>query len=147
MWRVALRMIRAHPWVGVGPNNIEEVYPLCLPRGESPETLYHGHLHNNFLQFAAERGLPCLATWVWLMAALGWHTWKIRRRLSAQRWIADATLAAWLAFLAEGCFEFNFGSSPVLLAFLFVSSTPFVAERVMVSHEKQEQESGSGVVR
>ena len=147
MWRVALRMIRAHPWVGVGPNNIEEVYPLYLPRGESPETLFHGHLHNNFLQFAAERGLPCLATWVWLMTALGWYTWKVRRRLSTQRWIADATLAAWLAFLAEGCFEFNFGSSPVLLAFLFVSSTPFVAERVMVSHERHEQESGSGVAR
>jgi putative inorganic carbon (HCO3(-)) transporter len=147
MWQVALRMIRAHPWVGVGPNNIEEVYPLYLPPGESPGTRYHDHLHNNFLQLAAERGLPCLATWVWLMAALGWHTWKLRRQLSTQRWIADATLAAWLAFLAEGCFEFNFGSSPVLLAFLFVTSTPFVAERVMLSHETQEQERVSGVAR
>jgi O-antigen ligase len=147
VWRVALRMIRAHPWVGVGLNNVEEVYPLYLPPGESPRIPYHAHLHNNFLQFAAERGLPCLATWVWLMAALGWYTWKVRRRLSAQRWIADATLAAWLAFLAEGCFEFNFGTSPVLLAFLFVSSTPFVAERVMVSYEKQEQENGSSVAR
>ena len=128
MWRVALRMIRAHPWVGVGPNNIEEVYDLYLPPGKTPELGYHSHFHNDYLQFGAERGLPCLASWLWLMAALGWYTWKLRRRLSTQRWIADASLAAWLAFLAEGCFEFNFGTSPVLMAFLFVTSTPFIAE-------------------
>jgi O-antigen ligase len=133
MWRVALRMIRAHPWVGVGPNNIEEVYDLYLPQGKTPEVGYHSHFHNNFLQFGAERGLPCLAAWVWLMAALGWNTWKLRRQLSTQRWIADAAFAAWVAFLAEGCFEFNFGTSPVLMAFLFFTSTPFIAGRVAAS--------------
>jgi len=127
MWRVALKMIRAHPWVGVGPNNIEEVYDLYLPPGKSPEVGYHSHFHNDYLQFAAERGLPCLGAWVWLMAVLGWQTWKLRRRLSTQRWIADASLAALLAFLAEGCFEFNFGTSPVLMLFLFLTSTPFIA--------------------
>jgi O-antigen ligase len=124
MWRVAVRMIRAHPLVGVGPNNIEEVYDLYLPRGKTPELGYHSHFHNDYLQFAAERGLPCLAFWLWLMAALAWHTWKLRR-VVAQRWIADASLAAWLAFLAEGCFEFNFGTSPVLMMFLLVTSLPF----------------------
>jgi O-antigen ligase len=138
MWRVALRMIRAHPWLGVGPNNIEEVYDLYLPRGKTPEVGYHSHFHNDLLQFGAERGLPCLASWVWLMAALGWYTWKLRRGTpwrapTSQRWIADASLAAWMAFLAEGCFEFNFGTSPVLMAFLFVTSTPFIAARCQVS--------------
>jgi O-antigen ligase len=126
MWGVALRMIRAHPWVGVGPNNVEEDYPAYMPPGKTPELGYHNHFHNDFLQFAAERGLPCLASWVWMMAALGWYTWKLRRRI-AQPWIADACFAAWLAFLAEGCFEFNFGTSPVLMAFLFFTSTPFIA--------------------
>jgi O-antigen ligase len=129
MWRVAIGMIRAHPWVGVGPNNIEQVYDLYLPPGKNPEVGYHSHFHNDFLQFGAERGLPCLASWVWLMTALGWSTWKLRRQLSTLRWIADASLAAWLAFLAEGCFEFNFGTSPVLMVFLFVTATPFIAAR------------------
>ena len=142
MWRVALRMIRAHPWVGVGPNNIEEVYDLYLPQGKTPEVGYHSHFHNNFLQFGAERGLPCLAAWVWLMAALGWYTCKLRRQLSTQRWIADASLAAWVAFLAEGCFEFNFGTSPVLMAFLFVTSAPFIAGRVAVSGGELEKTGG-----
>ncbi len=127
MWGVALKMIQAHPWLGVGPDNIVEVYDLYLPPGKSPERGYHEHLHDDFLQFGAERGLPCLASWVWLMAALCWFTWKLRRRLVAQRWIADASFAALLAFLAEGCFEFNFGTSPVLMVLLFLTSTPFIA--------------------
>jgi O-antigen ligase len=143
MWRVAVRMIRAHPWVGVGPNNIEQAYDLYLPPGKTPEVGYHSHFHNDYLQFGAERGLPCLVAWLWLMAALGWYTWKLRRQLSTQRWIADASLAAWVAFLAEGCFEFNFGTSPVLMAFLFVTSTPFIARRVAPSGKEMELAGGT----
>lgn len=130
MWQVAWRMIQKHPWVGVGPNNIEQVYPLYLPPGKTPERGYHGHFHNNFLQFGAERGLPCLAAWVWFMAALGWHFWRIRRQLIRWRWVADAAIAGWLALLVEGCFEFNFGTSPVLMLFLFLATTPFVVEQI-----------------
>jgi putative inorganic carbon (HCO3(-)) transporter len=140
MWRVAVRMIRAHPLVGVGPNNIEQVYNLYLPPGTTPVEGYHSHFHNDFFQFGAERGLPCLLSWVWLMAALGWHAWKARRRLLMQRWIADAALAGWLAFLAEGCFEFNFGTSPVLMVFLFVISTPFVAAGVRDFQEDRDRQ-------
>ena len=135
MWHAALRMMRAHPWLGVGPNNIDQVYALYLPPGKSPEVGYHSHLHNNFLQFGAERGLPCLAAWMWLMAALGWHTWRIRRKLLEARWVADAAFAGWLALLVEGCFEFNFGTSPVLMVFLFVVCTPFVAEQIACQKE------------
>jgi O-antigen ligase len=143
MWGVALKMIRAHPWVGVGPNNIEEVYDLYMPPGKMPELGYHNHFHNDFLQFGAERGLPCLAAWVWLMAALGWYTRKLRRdadlrTVTSQGWVVDASLAAWLAFLAEGCFEFNFGTSPVLMVFLFVTSTPFVAAKIAGGAEEME---------
>ncbi len=91
---------------------------------------YHNHFHDDYLQIGAERGLPCLAAWVWLMAALGWSMWKFRRRLASQRWVADAALAALMAFLVEGIFEFNFGTSPVFMAFLFVTSTPFIAAKI-----------------
>ena len=71
MWSVAVRMIRAHPWAGIGPNNIEEVYVLYLPPRTTPELGYHNHFHNDYLQIGAERGLPCLAAWLWLMARTG----------------------------------------------------------------------------
>jgi O-antigen ligase len=131
MWSAGLQMIERHPWVGVGLNNIPEVYPLYLPPGKSPQVGYHDHLHNNFIQLAAERGLPCLAAWMWLMGALGWHALRIRRRVRAlpqANWIPDAAFASWLAFLTEGFFEFNFGTSPVLMVFLFIASIPFIVE-------------------
>jgi O-antigen ligase len=130
MWGAGLRMVREHPWVGVGPENIPQVYTQYLPPGTTPMAGYHDHLHDNLLQLAAERGLPCLVAWLWFMLALGCNILRIRGRLSSERWVADAAFAAWLAFLAEGFFEYNFGTSPVLMVFLFVMSTPFVAEHL-----------------
>jgi hypothetical protein len=130
MWGAGLKMVREHPCVGVGPENIPLVYTQYLPPATTPMVGYHDHLHDNFLQLAAERGLPCLIAWLWFMLALGWNILRIRRRLSSRRWVADAAFAAWLAFVAEGFFEFNFGTSPVLMVFLFVMSTPFVAEHL-----------------
>ena len=130
MWQTGLNMIKAHPWVGVGPNNIPQVYGLYLPPGRAPEAGFHEHLHDNFIQFAAERGLPCLAAWIWFMTALIWQMWKVRRRCRAGRWLIDGAIAGWLAFVVEGFFEFNFGTSPVLMVFLFVVSTPFVVEQL-----------------
>jgi O-antigen ligase len=143
MWGAGLRMVREHPWVGVGPENIPQVYTQYLPPGTTPMAGYHDHLHDNLLQLAAERGLPCLMAWLWFMLALGWNILRIRGRLSSERWVADAALAAWLAFLAEGFFEYNFGTSPVLMVFLFLMSTPFVAEQIE-SRTKEPSATGLG---
>jgi O-antigen ligase len=143
MWGVGLRMVREHPWVGVGPENIPRVYTQYLLPGTTPIAGYHNHLHDNFLQLAAERGLLCLAAWLGFMLALGWNILRIRDRLSRWRWVADAAFAAWLAFLAEGFFEYNFGTSPVLMVFLLLMSTPFVADR-LESRAKKSTVTGSG---
>ena len=146
MWSAGLEMIKRHPWVGVGPNNIPEVYPLYLPAGKTPQIGYHDHLHNNFVQLAAERGLPCLAAWLWMMGALGWHALRIRRRLRAlpqATWILDAALASWLAFLTEGFFEFNFGTSPVLMVFLFIIPTPFIVESLENAAQTSQPETAT----
>jgi O-antigen ligase len=130
MWRVGWRMIKKHPLVGVGPNNIFEVYDLYLPPRMVAIVGYHEHLHNDYIQLAAARGLPCLAAWLWLMVALGWGSVRVARRHTALSWVAHGALAGWLALLVEGCFEFNFGTSPVLMVFLFIISTPFAVARI-----------------
>ncbi|MGO9274993.1 MAG: O-antigen ligase family protein [Terriglobia bacterium] len=147
MWGLGRRMIERHPWVGVGPNNITEVYTLYLAPGETPQNGYREHLHDNFIQLAAERGLPCLAAWVWFMTVLVLRCWRIARRRLQPRWIADGVVAGWLAFVAEGFFEFNFGTSPVLMLFLFVVSTPFVLEEhPQISQIRERNRSYSSVV-
>lgn len=127
MWDAAVRMIKRHPWAGVGAENIERGYLLYLPGGR-PSVRYYVHLHSNVLHLAAERGLPTLAAWLWLMLTLFWQFWKIRGRLSGMRWIADAGIAAWLAIVAQGFFDYNFGIYSVLILFLFLAAAPFAAE-------------------
>jgi O-antigen ligase len=130
MWHVGLAMVRKHPLEGVGPNNINEVYLTYLKPGRY-ENSWHEHMHDDYLQLAAERGLPCLAAWLWFMGALAWQILAIRRRLKREGWpvwMADASLAAWLAFVFEGVFEFNFGTSPVLMLFLLVVSVPYALD-------------------
>ena len=130
MWRVGLKMVERHPLVGVGPDNIQEVYDLYLPPGKAAIVGYHEHLHNDFVQLAAERGIPCLLAWLWFMIALASGTLRLARKLKTFPWVAHAAMAGWLALLAEGFFEFNFGTSPVLMVFLFLMATPFAAERI-----------------
>jgi len=130
MWAVAVEMMKRHPWLGVGPNSIEQQYVLYLPPGKPPQPGYHAHLHSNFFQLGAERGLPVLASWVWVMAALVYFIGRLRKGLARRRWVADAALAGWLAFVLEGCFEFNFGTSPVLMLFLLMMALPFAAARI-----------------
>lgn len=128
MWGVGRRMIKKHPWVGVGPDNIPGLYDFYLPPGKPAIVGYHDHLHDNFIQLAAERGLPCMAAWLWLMGAFLWGCLRIRRRFTPFAWLADAGIAVWLALMVEGVFEFNFGSSPVLMVFLFLITAPFAVE-------------------
>lgn len=130
LWGVGLRMIRKHPWMGVGPGNIDSDYGLYLLPGQVPIPFRHYHLHNNFLQLAAERGLPTLAAWIALMVALLWGSWKVRPQLSRLKWVPDAAIAAWIALVAQGLFDYNFGLFPVVAPYLFLASTPFVAQEI-----------------
>jgi O-antigen ligase len=50
-----LRMARSHPWMGVGVGCFENVFPNYMT---FPSDLHWTHAHNDFLEAAAETGLP-----------------------------------------------------------------------------------------
>jgi len=129
LFGTALRLIQAHPWVGVGQRvNIEA--PNYRGTSEFPNWLYI-HMHNNFLQIAAERGIPGLALWLWFMAQLGWQAFKVFRASGGggeAGFVAAAAIGGWVALLAAGMFEYNFGDSEVLILFLFMMSAPHAAK-------------------
>ena len=53
--------------MGVGPDQIERVYPRYrVPDAVKPT---NPHLHNVPMQIAAERGLPALAAWIWFVVS------------------------------------------------------------------------------
>ena len=124
MVKEGTRMIAADPLTGMGPNMVEQVYV----RFRDPEAVerLNPHLHNVPMQIAAERGLPALAAWIWLLVVIARDLW---RHLRHGRYpsVAAAGLAALAAMLAAGLFEHNFGDSEFLMLFLMLITLPFAA--------------------
>lgn len=126
MLRSGVRMVRDHPLTGVGPDQVKVVYARYRdPLAVEP---LNPHLHNVPMQIAAERGLPALAAW---LAFVGILTVDLLRRLrtSAHRSLAAAGLAAVVAMLTAGLFEYNFGDSEFLMLFLVLVTLPYAADR------------------
>jgi len=126
---VSLRLIRDNLWFGVGPKNVNAEALRYRGTREFPDWLYQ-HMHNNFLQIAAERGIPGLLLWLWLMGRLAWDALRILRSHAADAetlFASTAALGAWTALLVSGMFEYNFGDSEVLTLFFFLMSAPHAA--------------------
>jgi O-antigen ligase len=126
LFGTSVRLIRDNPVFGVGPKNVQIEALRYRGSNEYPNWLYQ-HMHNNFLQIAAERGLPGLALWLWLMARFALDAWRVLRRGTGSdaQLASSAALGCWVALLVSGMVEYNFGDSEVLTLFLFVQSAPY----------------------
>jgi O-antigen ligase len=126
MLREGVRMVRAHPLTGVGPNMVERRYAEY--RDADAVKLVNPHLHNVPVQIAAERGLPALAVW---LTFVGFLMVDLVRTFRAGhlRLVTAAALAALVSMLAAGLFEYNFGDSEFLMLFLLLVTLPFAAAR------------------
>jgi O-antigen ligase len=141
-WRTGLRMIQAHPWLGLGPEqiksknrdqNVSEVFKQYLPpdvHEPLPEGFY-GHLHNIYLHYAAERGIPALLALLWMLLMMLTDFWRALRHLppgpSDRRFVLHGAIAVILATMVAGLFEHNLGDSEVLTMFLVVAACGYVA--------------------
>jgi putative inorganic carbon (HCO3(-)) transporter len=128
--RTGIAMIRAHPWFGLGPEQVGPQFlqyvppdvPRPLPKG------WYGHLHDVYLQYAAERGIPALLVMLWLLAKIMVDLHSTARRLDSQpaAWAFYGGVAVEVGVLAEGFFEYNLGDSEVLTMFLVAVSCGYV---------------------
>jgi len=119
MWQAGLDMIMDKPIFGQGTGMILSVYPQYrwqgAPNPNAP------HLHNNFIQIAAERGLPCLAFLLWILYLLGREAWRVRGVSS----YGALVLGVLAATLSSGMFEYTLGDSEILMLVLLLSALPF----------------------
>jgi len=124
-------MIEDHPLVGVGLNMIPKEY---LAKYKTPDAVdppdkpgdTRSHLHDVPVQIAAERGLPALAAWVWLVVVATRDLFRLVRRSTTPA-IAATGLAAIVAMIVSGLFEYNIGHTEFLVLFLGLISLPFAA--------------------
>ncbi len=126
MWKIGRDMIRDHPVFGVGPEMIQRKYTEYRQAYPEAVNATNPHLHNVPIQIAAERGIPALILWAWFIGAAVWALWRqLRARIAPA--IAAAGLAAVIAMLTAGLFEYNFGDSEFLMLFLGIITLPFAA--------------------
>ena len=125
-------MVKAHPWLGLGPEQISKQFnryvPATVPRPLPPG--WYGHLHNVYLQYAAERGIFGLLSMLWLIGRVAADFLKHLRRDTLDpevRAVLHGAIATIIAVLAEGMFEYNLGDSEVLTLFLCVIAIGYVA--------------------
>ncbi len=130
---VGWEMIKAHPWLGVGPEQVGPQFDRYADVAQIPRPLpdgYYGHLHNIYFHFAAERGLPALAALLWLVGQALLDFARGLRRLapaSDKRWVLNGAIAVILAVMSSGFYEVNLGDSEVLGAFLAVLAIGYSA--------------------
>jgi O-antigen ligase len=131
MMRTGLRMIVDHPWFGVGPNQVESLFLDYTPADAVLPPAWYGHLHNTFLQIAAERGLPCLAILLWFFVAVIRDGFFRTRSLEVrERAFGHSAIAATAGIMVSGLFEYNLGDSEVLMLYLVVISIPYAWHRL-----------------
>lgn len=123
--RTGIAMAADNPLLGVGPERVyarfADYYPADAPH-PVPVEWYYKHLHNTYIHYAAERGIPAAAslvafvllTWAWLLRALA------RTHEEDQRLVLLIAAAAVPAILVGGWWEVNLGDSEVLGGFLAV---------------------------
>jgi len=129
MWRTGWRMVRAHPWLGVGPERVGPDFKRYLPPDVVllPEAFY-GHLHNLYIHYAAERGIPAVVALLWLLGRVLRDHWRaLPRAAPHDRFLVLAVLAVTLGLMAAGAFEVNLGDSEVLTVFLTLVSLGYAA--------------------
>jgi O-antigen ligase len=135
-FRTGLEMIKAHPVFGIGPEEIARNFEHYVPP-DIPHPLpvgYYGHLHNIYIQYAAERGLPGLACILWFIGLTLYDCARgilAMRRASISRsdelFVLHGAVAVIIGVLVGGLFEYNLGDSEVLMMFVAVVGLAYSA--------------------
>jgi O-antigen ligase len=125
MLRVGWRMIREQPVFGVGPGRVEELYTRYLRHGEAVPA-YHGHLHNNAVQLAAEFGVVVFGAGVICLAVLLWDLARSCRRARGrnERFLCRSGLLGVAGFLMVGLMDYTYGHSLGLILLCFAAVSP-----------------------
>lgn len=127
MVEAGMHMVAERPLLGQGPEMVERRYRIY--RHPTAPRLSVPHLHNTPVHLAAERGLPALGAYLWLMGASLVAAWAGYRRTARDdpdtaALYAGAFLAV-VAFNLAGIFEYNWGDSEVQRTALFLVAAPF----------------------
>ncbi len=134
MWEDGLRLIRQHPWFGVG---METVRVHWMEWNIRAFTRYHdqSHFHSDTIQIAVERGLPALAAWLWFVVAYIIFLFRLAARVRQQSRFASGVVAgvlgSFVAFLIPGALHYNLGEETLVMGLFFFYGLAIAIDRMV----------------
>jgi putative inorganic carbon (HCO3(-)) transporter len=141
MWRAGEHMIKEHPFFGVGTGTMHQVspqYQLDERRVQGP----WGHLHNSYVNLAAERGLVGLVSFLLFILALIFELWRgyglaIVEHSDDSALIILTGLLGLVGWLVAGFTETVVHDSNVLMMFYFVMGVAVATSRKLSKNLKR----------
>jgi putative inorganic carbon (HCO3(-)) transporter len=102
-WRGTAAIIGAHPVLGIGPGAFQFIYPRYAVGG------FTRMAHENYLQVAAETGIPGGIAFVWMLGAFFWVAGTGFRRLREResRLLCAACIAGVIAFCVHSLVDYG----------------------------------------
>jgi O-antigen ligase len=127
-WNHALKIIAAHPIIGVGWRDLQPVIrQYATPDPNIPEYISRdvfsiGHFHSTYVTVLVCFGITGFLAFAWLMIAVWRALGRALQRTSdeGRRSIIFASRAAVIGFLVAGIFDWTFGDAEVVTMLWFV---------------------------
>ncbi len=116
-WKIAIRIIKDHPFFGVGTDNFRNAYPLyrTAELDKMERNTLNSKAHNGYLQIAATMGIPALIFYFGLMASVIMVLWKQQ----GDRVLAMTFLAALIGYMVQDISGWEeLGFTPLLYAMI-----------------------------
>jgi hypothetical protein len=134
MWEDGLRLIRRHPWFGVGLDTIFNHWQEWNIRGFSMYRVIY-HFHSDYIQIAVERGLPTLAAWLWFVVAYLVFLFRLLRRTREHSRFATGVvigvLAAFASYLVPSLVQYCLGDDPLVMIMFFYFGLAVAIDRIL----------------
>ena len=134
MWEDGFRLIRQHPWFGVGMETIRVHWQEWNIRAF---TRYHdqSHFHSDTIQIAVERGLPALAAWLWFVVGYLLFLFRLlgraRRHSRFVTGVVAGVLASFVAFLVPGTVHYSLGEETLVMGLFFFYGVAVAIDRML----------------
>lgn len=134
MWEDGVRLIREHPWFGVGMETIRNHWMQWNIRAFS---YFHdeSHFHNDFMQIAVERGIPAALAWLWFVIAYLVFLFRmILRARKTDRFaasVATGVLASFVALQLTSIVHYNLGIESVAMTLYFYFGLAIALDRIL----------------
>lgn len=137
MWNIGMQMFKDHPVIGVGDNEITQVYKIYkVPESEGEGS----HLHNNYIMILATTGIFGFIFYMSFFISLFMKQIRFYRNVKYEpdRLLIFGSILMMLSFHISGIFEWNFGDWKVLTVFLFLISIPFIIQNFNINLNKND---------